>query len=454
MAGPLDLDAVGQAELVRRGEVGPLELVDAAISRIEARNPVLNAVIHTRFEAARAEAAGDLPDGPFRGVPFLLKDAVCALAGEPHHAGMAFLKRHGHVAPADQWLAERYRRAGLVILGATNLPELALRPTTEPVAYGPARNPHDPERTTGGSSGGSAAAVADRWVAAAHANDMGGSIRIPASCCGLVGLKPSRGRTTVGPAFAEYWGQMTHEHVVCRSVRDAAAMLDATAGPGPGDPYTAPPPRRPWIDEVGADPGRLRVGVLTTTPFAAVDPECVAAARLLADRLATAGHEVTDAHPEGLADLSYVAAYVTMLQVHVASELRRVGALVGAEVTASDVEPGTWAYAEAGRAVDAVTYWEATQAMHAWSRRVAPWWDDHDLLVTPTLAVVPPRLGEVDDTTMVAFTLPFNVTGQPAVSLPVHRTDGGLPVGAQLVGAFGREDVVLAASAQILPDEA
>ncbi len=450
MPEPLDLDAVGQADLVRRGEVSPVELVDAAIARIEARNPVLNAVIHERFEAARSEAAGDLPDGPFRGVPFLVKDAVCAMAGEPEHAGMAFLKHHDHVAQTDQWLAERYRAAGFVILGRTNLPELALAPTTEPAAYGPTHNPHDLERTPGGSSGGSAAAVADGWVAAAHGNDMGGSIRIPSSCCGLVGLKPSRARTTIGPAFGEYWGQMTHEHVLCRSVRDTAAILDATAGPGPGDPYTAPPPRRPWADEVGADPGRLRVGVMRTSPFAETDDECVAAADELARRLADAGHEIVESYPTALDDPTGTMPYVTMVNVHVASELARIGRLVGEEITEADVEPNTWAQAEAGRAVDAVTYWEAVEAMHAWSRRVAVWWEDHDLLVTPTMGTVPPKLGEAEVFAMVAFALPFNVTGQPAISLPVHTTGTGLPVGAQLIGAYGREDQVIAASAQVL----
>lgn len=450
MTDALDMDAVGQAELVRSGEVSPAELVDAAIERIEARNPELNAVIHPRFEAARAEAAGDLPDGPFRGVPFLVKDAVALMADEPAHAGMGFLRRHGYRAPRDQWLVERYRAAGFVILGRTNLPELALMPTTEPAAYGPTRNPHDLERTPGGSSGGSAAAVADGWVAAAHGNDMGGSIRIPASCCGLVGLKPSRARTTIGPELAEYWGQMTHEHVLCRSVRDTAAILDATAGPGPGDPYTAPPPRRPWLEEVGADPGPLRVGVLATSPFAAVADDCATAALQLAGSLADAGHEVSEGGPDALADPSVALAYTTMLAVHVASELDRIGALVGEDITEADVEPDTWAQAQAGRGVSGVQYWEATQAMHAWTRQVAAWWEDHDLLVTPTLACPPPRLGEVDVMAMVAFTLPFNVTGQPAISLPVHTTAGGLPVGAQLVGAYGREDLVIAASAQAL----
>jgi amidase len=451
MTEPLDLDVVGQAEQVRTGAVSPLELVETAIARIEARNPELNAVIHPRFEAALAEAAGDLPDGPFRGVPFLVKDAVATMAGEPSHAGMAFLRRHDHRAARDSWLVERYRAAGFVILGRTNLPELALMPTTEPAAYGPTRNPHDPDRTPGGSSGGSAAAVADGWVAAAHGNDMGGSIRVPASCCGLVGLKPSRARTTIGPDLAEYWGQMTHEHVLCRSVRDSAAILDATAGPGPGDPYTAPPPSRPWADEVGADPGRLRVGVVTTSPFSGVDDECVAAARRLADALAGCGHDVDEGGPEALGDASIALAYTTMLTVHVASELARIGRAVGEEITEADVEPQTWAQAQVGRQVSAVDHWEATQSMHAWSRRVAAWWEDHDLLVTPTMGCIPPRLGEVDVLAMVAFALPFNVTGQPAISLPLHETAGGLPVGAQLVGSYGREDLVLAASAQVLP---
>jgi amidase len=242
--------------------------------------------------------------------------------------------------------------------------------------------------------------------------------------------------------------------VVCRSVRDTAAILDATAGPGPGDPYMAPPPSRPWLEEVGADPGRLRVGVLTSTPFAEVDADCTAAARALGDALAAAGHQVDDASPSALADPSASLAYVTMLQVHVASELARIGRLVGEEITEADVEPDTWAQAEAGRAVDGVTNREATQAMHAWSRRVAPWWEDHDLLVTPSMATPPPRLGEVDVFAMVAFALPFNVTGQPAISLPVLQTASGLPVGGQLVGSYGREDVVIAAAAQALPDGA
>ncbi|MDH3706041.1 MAG: amidase [Acidimicrobiia bacterium] len=449
MTDPLDLDAVGQAALVASGAVSPLELVDAAIARIEARNPALNAVIHPRFEAARAEAA-DPPDGPFRGVPFLVKDALCAMAGEPHHAGMAFLRRHDHRATHDSWLAERYRAAGFVILGRTNLPELALRATTEPTAYGPTQNPSAPGHTPGGSSGGSAAAVADGLVAAAHGNDMGGSIRIPASFCGLVGLKPSRGRTTIGPDFGEYWGQMTHEHVLCRSVRDSAAILDAVAGPGPGDPYTAPPPLRPWAEDVAQGGRRLRVGFGTHGWTGAIDPACEAAMQQAAGALADAGHDVVADGPEALDVETAGGPYVTVLAVHVAAELARLGRLVGERVGADDVEAGTWAMAEVGAATDAVTYWEAVEALHAWARPVVAWWRTVDLFVSPTSPVVAPLFGADDDLSVVAWTLPFNVTGQPAISLPVHQTDEGVPVGAQLVGPPGREDVVLRAAEHVM----
>jgi amidase len=257
------LDATAQADLVRRGELTPAELVDAAIARIERLNPQLNAVIIPTFERARAQArARDLPNGPFRGVPFLLKDIGAHLAGDPLHAGMRFLRDLKWVEKGDTYLAAKFRAAGCVFLGKTNTPELALLPTTEPESYGPSRNPWNTARSTGGSSGGAAAAVAAGMVPVAHATDGGGSIRIPASQCGLVGLKPSRGRTSLGPDVAERWGGLAVEHVVSRSVRDTAAMLDAAAGEMPGDPYVAPPAARPYATQVGADVGRLRIGLL------------------------------------------------------------------------------------------------------------------------------------------------------------------------------------------------
>jgi amidase len=448
------LDATAQADLVHRGDVQPVELVDAAIDRIERLDPKLNAVIHRRFDQARAEAAQVDRAAPFAGVPFLVKDAVCETAGDPYHLGMRFLKERGHRSDHDTWLAQRYRRAGFVFVGKTNLPELALMATTEPVAYGPSRNPWDLERSTGGSSGGAGAAVASGMVPAAHGNDMGGSIRVPASFCGLVGLKPTRGRTTIGPDFGEYWGQMTHEHVLTRSVRDTAAILDACAGPGPGDPYTAVPPTRPWRDEVGADPGRLRVALRTTQPSGApVDPECATAVERTAAALAELGHEVREVEVPGL-DADVMTPYGVMLSVHIASELDRIGALVGTPITGDDVEPATWAFAEQGRQVTGTQLVEATHAMQGWARGVATVWSDVDLVVTPQSAVLPPELGRMGTDFdvlfgVVAFTIPFNVTGDPAMSLPLHWSAAGLPVGVQLVAPQGREDVLVRVGAQL-----
>src|SRR3954471_21577622 len=257
------LDATAQAELVSSGEASPTELVDAAIARVEALNPELNAVIHDLSEEGRQAAAGELPDGPFKGVPFLFKDIGAALAGQPYHLGSRVLKDVDFRIPVDTYLGARFRDAGFVTIGKTNVPELGILPTTEPVAYGPSRNPWDTSRPTGGSSGGAAAAVASGMVPVAHANDGGGSIRIPAAANGLVGLKPTRQRISEGPLIGDNMSGLTAELVVSRSVRDTAAVLEAGRGPAPGDPYVAPPPARPYTEEVGADPGQLRIGLLT-----------------------------------------------------------------------------------------------------------------------------------------------------------------------------------------------
>src|SRR6476659_2018250 len=272
------LDATAQAELVRNGEASPLELVDAAIERIEASNGEINAVIHKLYDEGREAAAGDLPDGPFKGVPCLLKDLGAAFAGQPLHMGMQLLKDADFRSPVDTYLAMRFKEAGFVTIGKTNTPELGILPTTEPKAYGPSRNPWDLSRSTGGSSGGSAAAVAAGMVPVAHANDGGGSIRIPASECGLVGLKPTRQRISAGPLVGDSMGGLTVEFVVSRSVRDTAAILDAVQGAAPGDPYVAPPPARRYVEELGAD-AALRVG-LWTDPLSDFqsDPAVIAAA--------------------------------------------------------------------------------------------------------------------------------------------------------------------------------
>src|SRR6478672_8206877 len=349
------LDAIAQAELVRSGQASPTELVDAAIKRIEGVNPDLNAVIHERFDKARDEAAGDLPDGPFRGVPMVVKDLMCHTAGDPFHEGIAGVRRQGWIEQEDTELARRFKAAGFVIVGKTNTPELGILPTTEPAAYGPSRNPWDTTRSTGGSSGGSGAAVASGMVPVGHANDGGGSIRIPASACGLVGLKPSRGRVSLGPEFGDAMGGLVCELAVTRTVRDTAAVLDAVHGPAPGEPYFAPAPVGPYCDDVGADPGRLRIGLLVTAEASGVDvqPECVAAVGQAAHVLESLGHTVEVDHPAALDDSSFVGDFITFWASGNAWALDWWGRRRGHPLGAGDVEPLTRALAEMGRTTSA-----------------------------------------------------------------------------------------------------
>jgi amidase len=447
------LDATAQADLVRSGDVSTGELIEAAIERIERLDPQLNAVIHRRFDAA----LGTTPQrGPFTGVPFLAKDALCAIAGEPYHVGLRPLRDAGHRAPVDSELYRRFCRAGFVAVGRTNVPELCYSPTTEGLAYGAAHNPWSLDHSPGGSSGGSAAAVAAGFVPVAHGNDAGGSIRIPASACGLVGLKPTRARTSVGPEFGETWMGFNHEHVLTRSVRDSAAVLDAIAGPAIGDPYTAPPPRQPWLQEVGADPGRLRVGVARSSERQPSHPDVAAAVDGAARLLQQLGHDVADAHPGHLDEMPYMTLY----PVWAARELDRCSATIGHTVTQDEIEPLTWMVASLGRSITAVDLLAAREATDLWRREVEGWWADHDLLLSPTMAVPPPPLGLLapgaDLATLIAnldgltvWTIPFNVTGQPAISLPLGVTTDGLPIGVQLVARTGREDVLIRVAAQL-----
>jgi amidase len=457
------LDGTALADLVRAGEVKPIDLVDAAIARIEARNPRLNAVITPLFEKARTAAAtGAIGDGPFRGVPFLIKDAVCHTAGDPYYAGSRFLRDAGWCADDDTWLAARFRTAGLVTMGRTNTPEFATSATTEPLAFGPTRNPWDVTRSPGGSSGGSAAAVAAGMVPIAHGNDMGGSIRIPAGWCGLVGLKPTRGRSTLGPHRSEYWADLTHEHVITRSVRDTAAVLDAVAGPGRGDPYTAPPPYQAFASAVGEDPGRLRIGFRTHRPDTGEPshPECVAAIEDAARLLGDLGHHVEPDPLTCLDGWDGLAGLGTVIAVWLAVEIDAWTERLGQPVDLAQLEPQNRNAVERGRSLGAADYVRALESMHAYARRACAWNERFDVLLLPTACTPPPPIGVLgplqteDDPVYdrrgpAVFTLPFDVTGEPAISVPLHWTADSLPIGTQLVAPYGREDVLIRLASQL-----
>jgi amidase len=461
----MTMDATEQARMVRDREVSPVELVEQSIREIEELNPRVNAVIHLLFDEARAAAEGELPNGPFRGVPLLVKDLACYMAGAPVHEGVRALRDAGYRADHDMWLARRFRDAGFVILGRTNTSELGTIPTAEPAAYGPTRNPWDLERSPGGSSGGSAAAVAAGMVTAAHASDGGGSIRVPASHCGLVGLKPSRGRVSAAPDFGEIGGGLVSELAVTRSVRDAAAILDSVHGPAPGDPCIAPAPSRPYVEELGEDPGRLHIGLLTTPPGGQLDahPECVVAAEDAARLLESLGHHVEESHPRALDEPDLIADFLVRWTAGVGADLKYWSAQLGRDLGPDDVEPSTWALAEQGRCHTAAELLTAIDHAQAWSRRVASWWSDEgfDLLLTPTCAEPAPRLGEfkappdnpaaplLRAIPFCTFAAGFNTTGQPAISLPLHQTPDRLPVGVQLVAAYGREDLLVQVAAMI-----
>lgn len=455
------MDATEQAGLVARGEVTAGELVEAAVARIEQSDAALNAVVIEWFEHARSVAADPgLPDGPFRGVPFLLKDLYTSFAGQTLSNGNVALKEAGKIDTADTTLVSRFKAAGLVIAGRTNSPEMGSLPTTQPLAWGPTRNPWALDRTPGGSSGGAAAAVAVGMVPFANASDGGGSIRIPASCCGLVGLKPSQGRITVGPKRAE--AGLGVELCVSRTVRDTAALLDAVHGPGVGDTVIAPAPPRPYRDEVGADPGRLHIGLLDSHPRGGfLHEDCVTAVRAAA-LLEDLGHIVEPVWPSCLADPTLQQKFMALWVTQMAMAARGFGETLGREVTAQDIEPVNWALIERARHVTAVEYAAAENAVYAFRRSLQQWWaDGWDLLLTPTVAEPPLPLAEFENDPdhvtrpmrrggeFAAFTPPFNMSGQPAISLPLHRNPDGLPIGVQLAAAYGREDVLIRVAAQL-----
>ena len=452
-------DALGLADLVRRRLVTPTELLEAAIARVEARNPVVNAVVLRLYDHARTAIADGLPDGPFRGVPYLLKDLTATLAGVPTTRGSKYFA-DAPTPTVDSEHVRRLKRAGLAIFGRTNTPELGLSLTCEPQLYGPTRNPWDPARVSGGSSGGAAAAVGARMLPMAHGSDGFGSIRAPAACCGLVGLKPTRGRNTMAPYLGEGLAGLSTEHALTLSVRDCAALLDATAGPGPGDPYVAPAPARPFREEVGADPGVLRVAYTTSAPNGvATEPACLRALHEAVRLCADLGHRTEAADPE----VDRAAVVPTFLALIAANTVVNLGShpTAGRPPRADEVERVTWLTAEKGERVGGADYARATQAAHRLGRQMAAFHARHDILLTPALAALPVPLGWIDMTlddvdeywrrvfAFSPFTVWFNLTGQPAITLPLGPPAGALPVGVQLVARYGDEATLFRLAAQL-----
>ncbi len=451
-------DGLGLAELVARGDVAPGELLEAALARMTERDRTLNAVVIPMIEQARAAIEAGLPAGPFRGVPYLIKDLYADVQGVRMTNGCQLFA--DHVSDHDAEMTARLRAAGLVLFGKTHSPEFGITTSSESRLFGKTRNPWDPERTAGGSSGGAAAAVAAGIVPSAHASDGGGSIRIPASCCGLVGLKPSRGRTPMGPDVGEGWSGMSQVHAVTRSVRDCAALLDATHGPDVGAPYVAPAPARPFLDEVGAAPGKLRIA-LQTKPWndAPVHADCRAAVEDAARLLESLGHHVEDA-PFRVDLDEFRRSALTIVASSLLSSLEQRAAQLGRELQQDDVEPGTWLLASVGRGIRGADYPAGVRGIHAIGRQLGRFLQDFDLLLSPTMATPPLPLGALaldradlaaqlrDLNQTVGFTQLFNAAGTPAISLPLFWNDAGLPIGVQLCGAMGDEAVLLRVAAQ------
>ena len=452
-------DAVGLAELVRRRQVSPEELLEEAIARVEQRDSALNSVVNKLYDHARAAIRAGLPNGPLHGVPFLLKDLHALCAGAVTTNGSRFFQDNR--ADHDSELVTRYKKAGLVIFGKTNTPEFGLTITTEPTLFGPTRNPWNAQHTAGGSSGGSAAAVAAGLVPAAHASDGGGSIRIPASCCGLFGVKPTRGRNPHGPDRGEGWAGMSTEHAITRSVRDSAVLLDSTCGPDVGAPYFAASPLQPYSSEVGATLGPLRIALATRTPAGEkIAPECEQAVMQTARLLEEMGHRIEqtdlDFVPEELGPgFRMVIAGNTRaaIDLHAAKTGNRPGP--------EKFEKVTWALFEAGARASAAEYARAVLAVHRTGRMVGRFFERHDVLLAPTLPRPPEKLGVFDMNSddiesyrraialFTAFTAPFNASGNPAMSVPLHWTAEGLPVGVQFVARYGDEAALFRLAAQL-----
>ncbi len=472
-------DATGLAELVRAGDVTPTELLDIALARIESLDPALNAVVRLMRDDARRDAAR-APTGAFPGVPFLAKDLLSMYAGHPTSAGSRLLAHH--VVDHDSELVRRVRATGVTVVGKTNVPEWGLTPFTESELWGPCRNPWATDRTPGGSSGGSAAAVASGMVPMAGGGDGGGSIRIPASCCGLFGLKPTRARTPTGPDVGLLWRGATVEHVLTRSVRDSAAMLDATHGPDAGAPWEIASPRRLFSAEVGEDPEILRIA-WTTEPTlgSGVHPDCVTAVEDAVGLLSDLGHHLVEARPS-IDGPAFARSFVLAVAAELAADLADAADLLGRRPRRKELEPVTWAMALLGKSVSAAKYALALRTMERAGRKIGAFFSDYDLLLTPTLAAPPPRIGELAPTAAettvlralgmlgsgrliaaagvldqmageafewIPWTPIYNATGQPAMSVPLHWNADQLPIGVHFVGRFGDEATLLRLASQL-----
>jgi amidase len=473
-------DALGLAELVKTGAVSPAELCEEAIRRIETVNPKINAVIHTMFDSARKAAAGDLSDGPFQGVPFLLKDLQAAFAGQPLTSSCKAYR--DYVPDYDSELVVRFKRTGLIVLGKTNTPEFGLMGVTEPELHGPTRNPWNPDRTPGGSSGGAGAAVASGMVPMASGGDGGGSIRIPSGWCGLFGLKPTRGRVPTGPQSGELWQGATQEHVLTRSVRDSAAMLDAIRGPEKGAPYIIPLPDTPYLEAMKNRTGILKIGFSTRSPIGMpVHDECVRAIESTVNLLNDLGHTVEPAEP-GVDGLSLAMSYFIMYYGEVAADVDEMSDYLKRKASPDDMEALTWTINRLGRTFTACDFVRAKRHWHKAAMAMADFFTRYDLYLIPTAAAIPPRIGEnrlsafekagsaaihalrlekllvmsgmIEKTgyknlAPTPFTQLANLCGLPAMSVPLYWTADGLPCGSQFVGPYGDETTLFKLAAQL-----
>ncbi len=453
-------DATGLAQLVRRGDVTPLELVDEAIARIERHNPKLNAVIYKAFDEARTTAKGKLPDGPFKGVPFLIKDISLPVKGWPMTNGSAFLR--GHVSGYDAELVRRYRQAGVVLVGKTNTPEFGIPGTTEGRHLGICRNPWNPDHSSGGSSGGAASAVASGMVPMAHGSDGLGSIRIPAAQCGLVGVKPTQNRNPGGPDDRGRAHGLVVDHVLTRSLRDSAAMLDWTGYAEDDAPYAPIPKSRPYTEEIQTAPGKLRIAISTEVPrHIPPHPDVQAVFDATVKLLGELGHTLIEKKEMGIDWRKLYHAQAAVSGAMFAASIDDWTQVLGREPTEEDMEPLAWASYRASKKLSSSDIGTGLQNLRFYSRAILALWRDFDVLLSPVTITPPPKIGYLDPVNVeprefnkrqgliFGYTPPYNMTGQPSLSLPLGMSSDKLPIGMMFTGRFGDEATLFRLAAQL-----